>query len=135
LLNPIGSPMHKLSTEQLIEQAAELATRAGNSMSTSVSDVQSRACLDIAEIRLIQADQALRTKQIELSTKANELSSTLLESNRIACEQSEKNAEQMNKATIQLAKSTESLNRATWVLVGVTFVQAVIALFAFLRQH
>ena len=134
MLDPTNEPTHRLSIEQLLERATTLAGKAGNSMSADISHVQIRACLDIAQIRITQADQTLRVRQIELTHRANELSEVLIANNRLANEQSGKNAESMNKATQELANSTNWLKWATGALVLFTAVQAFIAFVALYKK-
>jgi hypothetical protein len=131
---PAESQMHQMSIVQLIEQAAGLAKSAGNSESAQVNEVRARVCLDIAQIKLMQSDQALKVQQIDLAREVNALTEKLLKSNEDASKQNEENAKSMNRATEELAKSTGSLKWATWALVAFTAVQALIALAALFKK-
>jgi hypothetical protein len=122
------------SIDEFIKQAAVWAGKAGDSAGADVCSIKVRANLDIAQIRLTQAEQKLRELQIKLSLEANRLNEELLLSNKQASEQSEKSAELMNNATQELARSTKSLKWATWALVTFTAVQALIALAALLKK-
>jgi len=115
-----------LSAEQLLARAAAVDdTDPFHYVSRYVG--MANAKIGIRRNELTKRTNELTDEQIQASQEANELTKSLLKSNEEASRQNERSAELMNAATLQLAKSTESLNKATWVLVAVTFVQALIA--------
>jgi len=131
MLDPSNSQMHLLTIERLMEEAAGLASKAGDSASNDTCNVKARVCLDIAQIKLVQAGQALKVQQIDLTREANGLSEKLLKSNENASIQSEQNAKALNEATVELARSTTGLKRATWILAIFTGIQVILAIVNF----
>ncbi|MGA9062026.1 MAG: hypothetical protein WB341_10220 [Terracidiphilus sp.] len=122
-----GAQLGEMSIDQLIEFAARESSIAGDSGSADVHHGRARTCLEIANLRLAQEDQSLKRQQIEAAKLANSLSERILKGNEESARAASQSSAAMNKATQQLASSTSGLNKATWVLVGVTFVQAIIA--------
>jgi len=117
-----------------MEQAARLASMAGDSAGSDTCNMQARVCLDIAQIKLVQTDQVLKVQQLDLTREANGLSEKILKSNEEASKQNAEYATSMNKATRQLANSTKWLTVATCGLVLFAAVQAFIAFLALYKK-